>query len=97
MRAGDEAPRGGAAFRLRPIGVIRSALVTRAEAPRQGDEGAPDAWLHVEPWALLGLRGGPGHSGGTADRRAGTGTSLNRVRYSPCDRRAVARSASSGA
>jgi tRNA (Thr-GGU) A37 N-methylase len=57
MRPGDEAPRGGAAFRLRPIGVIRSALATRAEAPRQGDEGAPDAWLHVEPWALRGLGG----------------------------------------
>jgi tRNA-Thr(GGU) m(6)t(6)A37 methyltransferase TsaA len=44
-------------FSLRPIGANHSALQTRAEAPRQGDEGAPDAWLHVEPWALRGLRG----------------------------------------
>src|SRR5262249_46796810 len=27
---------------LRPIGVIRSALKTRKEAPKQGSEGAPD-------------------------------------------------------
>ena len=41
--------------RLRPIGVIRSDLRTRAEAPRQGREGAPDAWLEVEDWARRGL------------------------------------------
>jgi tRNA-Thr(GGU) m(6)t(6)A37 methyltransferase TsaA len=37
--------------RLRPIGVIRSALKSRKNAPRQGSEGAPDAWLEVQPWA----------------------------------------------
>jgi tRNA-Thr(GGU) m(6)t(6)A37 methyltransferase TsaA len=37
--------------RLRPIGLIRSELRSRKDAPRQGDEGAPDAWLEVEPWA----------------------------------------------
>jgi len=42
---------------LRPIGVIRSALKTREEAPRQGAEGAPDAWLEVHDWAADGLRG----------------------------------------
>jgi len=47
----------GKRFRLRPIGTIRSALRTRGEAPRQGPEGAPDAWLDVEPWASRGLRG----------------------------------------
>ena len=31
--------------RLHPIGVIRSRLTARAKAPKQGDEGAPDAWL----------------------------------------------------
>jgi tRNA-Thr(GGU) m(6)t(6)A37 methyltransferase TsaA len=46
-----------ARFGLRPIGVIRSDLKTRTEAPRQGEEGAPDAWLDVEPWAQRGLRG----------------------------------------
>jgi tRNA-Thr(GGU) m(6)t(6)A37 methyltransferase TsaA len=44
-------------FRLRPIGVIRSALKDRRAAPMQGSEGAPDAWLHVEPWSREALRG----------------------------------------
>ena len=35
-------------FRLRPIGVIRSTLQNLAGAPRQGAEGAPDAWLEVD-------------------------------------------------
>lgn len=42
---------------LRPIGVIRSTLKSLDESPRQGSEGAPDAWLHVEPWAADALRG----------------------------------------
>lgn len=42
---------------LRPIGVIRSELVARAGAPKQGKEGAPDAWLEIEPWATQGLAG----------------------------------------
>lgn len=29
------------------VGVIRSVLASRHGAPRQGDEGAPDAWLDV--------------------------------------------------
>jgi hypothetical protein len=32
---------------LRPIGVIRSVLKTRGQAPMQGREGAPDAWLEL--------------------------------------------------
>jgi tRNA-Thr(GGU) m(6)t(6)A37 methyltransferase TsaA len=46
---------------LRPIGVIRSRLKTRGAAPRQGSEGAPDAWLDVSPSVapcLGGLRAG---------------------------------------
>ena len=42
-------------YQLRPIGVIRSPLKDRKGAPRQGDEGAPDAWLEVRPWARKGL------------------------------------------
>jgi tRNA-Thr(GGU) m(6)t(6)A37 methyltransferase TsaA len=42
---------------LRPVGVIRSALRARSKAPRQGSEGAPDAWLEVHPWAVEGLHG----------------------------------------
>jgi len=41
--------------RLRPVGVIRSPLKARSRAPRQGSEGAPDAWLDVYPWAAKGL------------------------------------------
>jgi tRNA-Thr(GGU) m(6)t(6)A37 methyltransferase TsaA len=41
--------------RLRPIGVIRSTLRTRSAAPKQGSEGAPDAWLEVKPWAADAL------------------------------------------
>jgi tRNA-Thr(GGU) m(6)t(6)A37 methyltransferase TsaA len=44
-------------FGLRPVGVIRSALTTRREAPRQGEEGAPDAWLEIQAWANRGLEG----------------------------------------
>lgn len=42
---------------LRPVGVIRSELEALDEAPRQGSEGAPDAWLEVEPWAAEALHG----------------------------------------
>ena len=47
--------------RLRVVGVIRSTLTSRRNAPRQGNEGAPDAWLEVTPSfsrALKGLRKG---------------------------------------
>jgi tRNA-Thr(GGU) m(6)t(6)A37 methyltransferase TsaA len=40
---------------LRPIGVIRSTIKRRGDAPRQGSEGAPDAWLEIEPWAAAAL------------------------------------------
>lgn len=44
-------------IQLRQIGVIRSKLKERSGAPKQGREGAPDAWLEVEPWAREGLSG----------------------------------------
>ncbi|MGZ3509283.1 MAG: tRNA (N6-threonylcarbamoyladenosine(37)-N6)-methyltransferase TrmO [Vulcanimicrobiaceae bacterium] len=44
-------------YALRPIGFIRSSLTTRDEAPRQGSEDAPDAWLDVDPAAAPGLEG----------------------------------------
>ena len=46
---------------LRQIGVVESSLVDLAAAPKQGDEGAPDAWLVFEPGvreALDGVRPG---------------------------------------
>ncbi|ETK37078.1 tRNA (N6-threonylcarbamoyladenosine(37)-N6)-methyltransferase TrmO [Microbispora sp. ATCC PTA-5024] len=48
-------------YALVPIGFVRSGLTSRAEAPRQGHEGAPEAWLEIDPAyeeALNGLRPG---------------------------------------
>ena len=42
---------------LRPIGVIRSKLKERSKAPKQGSEGAPDAWLEVYRFAAQALDG----------------------------------------
>jgi len=42
---------------IRPIGTIQSTLRERKNAPRQGREGAPDAWLDVDPAFAAGLRG----------------------------------------
>ena len=46
-----------AEFELRPIGVVRSSLTARTNAPRQGYEGAPDAVIHIEPEFRRGLDG----------------------------------------
>ncbi|MEU8171771.1 tRNA (N6-threonylcarbamoyladenosine(37)-N6)-methyltransferase TrmO [Microbispora hainanensis] len=46
-----------ASFTLRPVGVVRSALTDRTEAPRQGREGAPDAWLEIDPAVAEALDG----------------------------------------
>ena len=42
-------------FALRPIGHIRSTLRALHDAPRQGSEGAPDAWLEIDPEFARGL------------------------------------------
>jgi tRNA-Thr(GGU) m(6)t(6)A37 methyltransferase TsaA len=44
-------------FDLTPIGRVESPLTDPASAPRQADEGAPDAWLTFEPAVLEGLEG----------------------------------------
>lgn len=36
-------------FEVRPVGWIESPLTEPGLAPRQGDEGAPDAWLVLHP------------------------------------------------
>jgi tRNA-Thr(GGU) m(6)t(6)A37 methyltransferase TsaA len=41
---------------VEPIGRVESSLVDRDSAPRQGDEGAPEAWLVFEPEVAEGLR-----------------------------------------
>lgn len=42
-------------YSITPIGVIRSHLLSRAAAPLQGDEGAPDAWLELTATVAQGL------------------------------------------
>jgi tRNA-Thr(GGU) m(6)t(6)A37 methyltransferase TsaA len=44
-------------FELTPVGRVESSLSDPAEAPNQGDEGAPDAWLVFEPAVLEALDG----------------------------------------
>jgi tRNA-Thr(GGU) m(6)t(6)A37 methyltransferase TsaA len=43
-------------FVVHPIGRVESLLTDLADAPRQGDEGAPDAWLVFEPAYRDGLK-----------------------------------------
>jgi tRNA-Thr(GGU) m(6)t(6)A37 methyltransferase TsaA len=48
-------------YAFEPVGFIRSTVKGREDAPRQGPEGAPDAWLEIEPQfldALLGIKAG---------------------------------------
>jgi tRNA-Thr(GGU) m(6)t(6)A37 methyltransferase TsaA len=40
---------------LTPIGTVESPLADPAAAPKQGSEGAPDAWLVFEAGVLEGL------------------------------------------
>jgi tRNA-Thr(GGU) m(6)t(6)A37 methyltransferase TsaA len=45
-------------YTIEPVGVVRSTLTDRKDAPRQGYEGAPEAWLELNPPvadALVGL------------------------------------------
>jgi tRNA-Thr(GGU) m(6)t(6)A37 methyltransferase TsaA len=42
---------------LRAVGRVESTLVDPGTAPKQGHEGAPDAWLVFEPSVLEALEG----------------------------------------
>jgi tRNA-Thr(GGU) m(6)t(6)A37 methyltransferase TsaA len=44
-------------YLLRPIGVIQSSLKSRDEAPSQGNEGGPEAWIEVDAAVAEGLEG----------------------------------------
>src|SRR5499426_2604398 len=44
-------------FTIQPIGVIRSSLKSRKDAPRFGNEGAPEAWVEILPAFVEGLQG----------------------------------------
>ncbi|MBX6355386.1 MAG: tRNA (N6-threonylcarbamoyladenosine(37)-N6)-methyltransferase TrmO [Micromonosporaceae bacterium] len=43
-------------YELRPIGWVESPLKDRQTAPKQGDEGAPDAWLVFDPAVTEAVR-----------------------------------------
>ena len=44
-------------YEVQPIGIVHSALTRLEDAPMQGDEGAPEAWLELTPLASPGLAG----------------------------------------
>jgi len=44
-------------YTIEPIGFVRSELTRLEDAPMQGDEGAPDAWLELTPQVAQGLTG----------------------------------------
>ena len=46
-----------ASFSIEPIGFVRSELTRREDAPMQGDEGGPEAWLEFTSQAVPGLMG----------------------------------------
>jgi tRNA-Thr(GGU) m(6)t(6)A37 methyltransferase TsaA len=43
-------------YEIVPIGWVESPLTDRTQAPRQGDEGAPPAWIVFEPGVTEGIR-----------------------------------------
>ncbi len=47
----------GSTFAIRPIGHVESPLTSTADAPRQGDEGAPPAYLILDSEVHAGLDG----------------------------------------
>jgi tRNA-Thr(GGU) m(6)t(6)A37 methyltransferase TsaA len=48
---------GDQRYVLNPIGYVESSLVDPVSAPKQGEEGAPDAWLVLDERVGEGLRG----------------------------------------
>jgi tRNA-Thr(GGU) m(6)t(6)A37 methyltransferase TsaA len=45
-----------ARYEVLPVGWVESPLTERAQAPRQGDEGAPPAWLVFGPAVAEAIR-----------------------------------------
>ena len=57
----SKGPRKQAAYTVKPIGFVRSSLQRLEDAPRQGDEGAPEAVVEIAPAladAIEGLAAG---------------------------------------
>jgi tRNA-Thr(GGU) m(6)t(6)A37 methyltransferase TsaA len=42
---------------IKPVGRVESSLKERATAPKQGDEGAPAAWIAFDPALVDALHG----------------------------------------
>ncbi|HWT80258.1 MAG TPA: tRNA (N6-threonylcarbamoyladenosine(37)-N6)-methyltransferase TrmO [Candidatus Methylomirabilis sp.] len=47
----------GDLYSLRPIGIVRSPLRRREDCPHQGYEGAPEAWVELDPAFADGFGG----------------------------------------
>jgi tRNA-Thr(GGU) m(6)t(6)A37 methyltransferase TsaA len=45
----------GDRYELRPVGWVQSTLADRADAPLQGSEGAPEAWLVFDEAVSAGI------------------------------------------
>jgi tRNA-Thr(GGU) m(6)t(6)A37 methyltransferase TsaA len=43
-------------YEVKPIGVIHSSVTNPEEAPLQGYEGAPEAWLEITEGTALGIK-----------------------------------------
>jgi tRNA-Thr(GGU) m(6)t(6)A37 methyltransferase TsaA len=56
MNANAHGPQVTNHFQLIPVGKVESPLTDLDSAPRQADEGAPEAWLVFEPNVLEALR-----------------------------------------
>ena len=54
---GENSAKRGERLKLRPIGTVRSTIKERKVAPKQGSEGAPDAWLELKSFAAQGFEG----------------------------------------
>jgi tRNA-Thr(GGU) m(6)t(6)A37 methyltransferase TsaA len=48
---------GSDLYTIEPIGVVRSELTRLEDAPMQGDEGAPEAWLEIDRSFTPGIAG----------------------------------------
>lgn len=44
-------------YPLHVVGFVRSTLTSHAHAPKQGPEGAPDAWIEINPEFAEALEG----------------------------------------
>ncbi|MGI8522101.1 MAG: TrmO family methyltransferase domain-containing protein [Nocardioides sp.] len=56
LEGADDTSSRPAAYQVRPIGWVESTLIDPAEAPNQGEQGAPDAWLVIDSGVLEGIR-----------------------------------------